>query len=654
MKTKFHLFILCLFIFSTSNLIAQTSCLPGGITFTSQAEIDSFPINYPGCAEITGNVIINDAVHQGILNLDSLVQIETIGGNLDIIGNNGLGSLLGLSQLTSVGGFLRLYALNNISTLSGLDQLTSIGGELHIYNNPFLANLTGLEQLTSVKDITIHANRFLSNLSALSNITQLNGFLLLVKNNELTDFHGLHNITTVGKFVRIAKHDGISSLTGLEGITSIGEYLKVDQNDNLLNLEGLENLNHLGGFLTIDENNAMTNLSGLEQLTSVGSRLGVYNCPALTDLHDLAGITHIGTDLTIFNNDLLVNLHGLENITSINGQIYIEENDALTTLSGIENIDYTGINYLYFQNSNTLSYCNLQNICDYLSIPSNQASIYGNASGCDTRSEIETLCMDRDGDGISSGDGDCDDNDPNNFPGNTEVCDGQDNNCDDLIDEGFDQDNDGISDCFDNCPTSSNPSQTDADCDGVGDICDQWPGCDDNADINGNNIPDCIDMDLMTNWPCGNNGSKVTICHIPPGNPNNRHDICVNPNAVSNHLNNHGGYIGECDQFVCNSNGLIIPPGSSIFANISLGDFQISPNPASDFLMLDLRHYLEQNFSISIYNHLGQEVLSLPEQTLHNPVLNIGLNKQELPKGVYLLSVQTTMGMKTKQFIIAR
>ena len=33
-------------------------CLPEGITFSTQAEIDNFQTNYPGCTEIEGDVVI--------------------------------------------------------------------------------------------------------------------------------------------------------------------------------------------------------------------------------------------------------------------------------------------------------------------------------------------------------------------------------------------------------------------------------------------------------------------------------------------------------------------------------------------------------------------------------------------------------------------
>jgi len=39
---------------------------------------------------------------------------------------------------------------------------------------------------------------------------------------------------------------------------------------------------------------------------------------------------------------------------------------------------------------------------------------------------------------------------------------------------------------------------------------------------------------------------KVTICHIPPGNPENAHTIVVGASAVPAHVENHGDSVGEC------------------------------------------------------------------------------------------------------------
>ena len=43
---------------------------------------------------------------------------------------------------------------------------------------------------------------------------------------------------------------------------------------------------------------------------------------------------------------------------------------------------------------------------------------------------------------------------------------------------------------------------------------------------------------------------KVLICHIPPGNPDNRHEILVDSHAVEAHVNNHGDTIGPCQSVV--------------------------------------------------------------------------------------------------------
>jgi hypothetical protein len=37
---------------------------------------------------------------------------------------------------------------------------------------------------------------------------------------------------------------------------------------------------------------------------------------------------------------------------------------------------------------------------------------------------------------------------------------------------------------------------------------------------------------------------KVLVCHIPPGNPANAHDICIGEPAVKHHVKHHGDGVG--------------------------------------------------------------------------------------------------------------
>jgi hypothetical protein len=50
--------------------------LSEGITLHTQAQIDSFSMNYPGCDTILGNVLISDDGSDNITNLDSLIQLN--------------------------------------------------------------------------------------------------------------------------------------------------------------------------------------------------------------------------------------------------------------------------------------------------------------------------------------------------------------------------------------------------------------------------------------------------------------------------------------------------------------------------------------------------------------------------------------------------
>ena len=150
--------------------ISQT-CLPQGITFSMQTQIDNFQTNYPNCSQIEGDVFIGNYYGGDINNLNGLSVLTSIGGYLHIQYNTGLTSLAGLHNLTSIGDYLHIESYWDLPNLTGLDNLTSIGGSLFINDCIGLTSLTGLNSLTSIGGyITIRYCNALTSLSGLDNI----------------------------------------------------------------------------------------------------------------------------------------------------------------------------------------------------------------------------------------------------------------------------------------------------------------------------------------------------------------------------------------------------------------------------------------------------------------------------------------------------
>lgn len=174
-----------------------SACLPQGIEFTTQSQVDNFRTNYPGCTQITGDVVINGGTN--ISNLNGLSMVTSLGGNLNLVQNNSLSSLSGLKGLTSVGYWLNIVFNPSLRSLSGLDSLNFIGGGLVIQLNDSLKVLAGLEGLDS-----------------------LGGVLRIVNNVSLISLEGLDNLDAGS--INELQITGNTSLSGCEA-GSICSYL---------------------------------------------------------------------------------------------------------------------------------------------------------------------------------------------------------------------------------------------------------------------------------------------------------------------------------------------------------------------------------------------------------------------------------------------
>jgi hypothetical protein len=173
------IFIL-LFTLLTVNGANAQSCLPQGITFNYQTEIDSFQINYPNCTQIEGDVQISS---YSITNLDSLSVLTSIGGAL-MIYVDVLSSLTGLKNLTSIGNGLIIQFNDSLTSLTGLENLSFLGYGIWFSDNHSLTSLIGLDNVTNSWSVVwITDNDTLSDCAVQSICNYISGSSAWIENN---------------------------------------------------------------------------------------------------------------------------------------------------------------------------------------------------------------------------------------------------------------------------------------------------------------------------------------------------------------------------------------------------------------------------------------------------------------------------------------
>ena len=381
-------------------------CLPyGNYYFTSQSEVDQFVTDYPGCADLAGNVNIGSLSGNKIGNLQGLNAITSISGNLKIINNDSLSSLSGLENLTSIDGNLiigewqvmfilgnrlltNLQGLNNLSyvggslgisfnqsltDLSGLENIISLPQGLSITGNQSLKSLVGLDNLEEVQSVWIGGNDSLATLNGLGSLQACHENLNIGFSNEygiygnpmLTNLSALSELTSVGNTIWVSHNNSLESLYGLHHVDSLYS-LYIADNDSLLSLDGLDNLSIVGdaygsGLVTILRNNSLGSLSGLDNV-SIMPNLQISGNNSLSSLSGLENLATITMNLAISNNDLLGDLDGLNNLGEIAWGLNISHNASLISLAGLDNLSSIGSGIWLSHNPLLKSLSGLENL----------------------------------------------------------------------------------------------------------------------------------------------------------------------------------------------------------------------------------------------------------------------------------------------------
>jgi hypothetical protein len=179
------------------------------------------------------------------------------------------------------------------------------------------------------------------------------------------------------------------------------------------------------------------------------------------------------------------------------------------------------------------------------------------------------------------------------------------------------------------------------------------------TDANNQSAVDDITVNVI-DVRCGNNNSKVLVCHIPPGNPSNPQVICISPSAVPAHLA-HGCYVGICgapDPCESENQNIItnhVDPVSNDSGNAlnkpamnkNHGEevlFMVMPNPADEEIEI------QTNFSPAVINIIDLSGHVVIQQVLSGQKNNIRIGS--LPDGMYFIRLKNGMDAYLKSIVI--
>jgi len=279
---------------------ASAQCPTGNVFLTGMDELNQFYADYPDCNRLDYNMYVTG---EDVWTLLPLASLDTIMGNLEIIGIGLLNNLSGLSELLYVHGDVKILTNPFLSNLNGLQGLHRIGGELFISNNPSQVSLNGLNNLdvlgglklwnlpaishvnalveldSILGDMDWQTNPVLANLSGLAALEYVGGNMV-IQGCGMTDLNALGNLNTIQGILNISADANLNSI-GLPSLVSVYGNLQISDNDQLSNLNSLSSLDLIQGGLYLSGNANLSEILSLDQSISITDSLVIAYNPLL-------------------------------------------------------------------------------------------------------------------------------------------------------------------------------------------------------------------------------------------------------------------------------------------------------------------------------------------------------------------------------------
>ncbi|WP_445715232.1 LamG-like jellyroll fold domain-containing protein [Flavobacterium sp.] len=376
-----------------------TSCPTGDVTLTTQAEVDALA----SCSTISGFLIVN--ANNAALDLSPLNNITTINGALVVQGltNNQLNIF---PNLTTVTGSIQIRQ-NTFTEFSGFNSLTTASNGLQVLQNTNLTSFSGFNSLSFINgnNLGILLNNNLATINAFSNLQNVQG--LLIRNTQLTNLSFLSSLIGNGGQLSIESNPSLTSANFANPVVhcfcsgiSGGDYVRIQSNPLLATVGNVTLQSSVLGQPTIEffqiNNNPLLSSVGMSldasaTSSSVVGNLNINNNPALSNLNFLSNINVTSCGTLNIGAMPVSSLASLSSLTSV-GTIQISGNTNLNDISALNNISIGNITSVLISVNPLLATCAVDWVCDYLATASPNATIAGNATGCESVAAVNSAC----------------------------------------------------------------------------------------------------------------------------------------------------------------------------------------------------------------------------------------------------------------------